>query len=171
MPKRSDTKPWERREGESVKAYEAFSIYLNLGSERSINAVASKLSKSRTLISRWSATYGWVERVAEYDTELQRQAHAQAIKKARAMSERHINIALKLQEKALDALAKTKPEDIDPKNLLAFLREATRLERESRADVVEATDTTKGEAAQESSLANVIAEAWERRNQKDEPDS
>lgn len=170
MPKHSDTQPWERREGESVKAYEAFSIYLNLGEKRSINAVALKLSKSRTLISRWSSTYGWVERVAAYDTELQRQAHAQAIKKARAMSERHISIALKLQEKALDALAKTNPEDIDPKNLLAFLREATRLERESRAEVVEATDTSKSEAAQDSSLANVIAAAWERRNQKNEPD-
>ena len=31
MPKHRDTEPWERLEGEGVKAYEAFSVYLELG--------------------------------------------------------------------------------------------------------------------------------------------
>lgn len=168
MPKYSDTKPWERLEGESVKAYEAFTTYLNLGAARSQKAVSEELSKSRQLIGRWSATYKWVERTAAYDADIQQKAHADAVKKARKMSERHISIALKLQEKALAALAETDPKDIDPKNLLAFLREATKLERENRVDIVEATDTTKAEDNQDSSLADVIADAWERRRQKSE---
>lgn len=92
MPKHRDTEPWERLEGEGVKAYEAFSVYLELGEERSIRAVAKQLNKSTTLIGRWSRTYQWVERTAAYDVDIQRKAHAQAVKKRRKMADRHISI-------------------------------------------------------------------------------
>lgn len=170
MPKRSDTKPWEQQQGESAKAFEAFKVYLDMGSDRSIRAVGEKLSKSSTLMARWSSTHGWVERVAAYDADLRRQAHDQAVKSARKMSERHIKLALQLQETAIKALSKMKPEDLDPKNLIAFVREATKLERENRTDIVQATDPNKGEAAGQSSLADVITQAWERRQNQDEPD-
>ena len=169
MPKHSDSKPWERQEGEGVKAFEAFLIYLNMGTERSQQAVANELSKSRQLLARWSAAYRWVERAAAFDDDVLRRAHAEAVKKARKMSDRHIGIALKMQEKALAALEKMKPEEIDPKNLVAFVREATKLERENRTEVVRETDPDKGEGVKSSSLADVIAEAWERRRQN-EPD-
>ena len=137
MPRRSDTKPWERQEGESAKAFEAFNVYLEMGADRSVRAVGQKCSKSVSLIMRWSATYGWVERAAAYDDDLQRKAHAQAAKKARKMTDRHINIALKMQEKALMALEQMDPADIDPKNLIAMLREATKLEQEMRTAAVD----------------------------------
>jgi hypothetical protein len=79
------------------------------------------------------------------------------------MADRHIRTALKLQEKALEALEKTRAEDIDPKTLLAFIREATRLERDTRAEVVRSTDPHKDEEKSGTGLADVIAEAWERR--------
>lgn len=170
MPKRSDTKPWERQEGESVKAYEAFQCYLNLGETRSQRLVSEQLSKSRQLISRWSANYQWVERVAAYENDLQRQAHAEAVKKARQMADRHISIAMKMQQKALQALKEMDPRDIDPKNLVAFIREATKLERENRTEIVKDTNPDTGVEAASSSLADVISEAWERRRQQNEPD-
>ena len=170
MPKRSDTKPWERQEGESVKAYEAFQCYLNLGETRSQRLVSEQLSKSRQLISRWSANYQWVERVAAYENDLQRQAHAEAFKKARQMADRHISIAMKMQQKALQALKEMDPRDIDPKNLVAFIREATKLERENRTEIVKDTNPDTGAEAASSSLADVISEAWERRRQQNEPD-
>ena len=34
MLKHRDTEPWERLEGEGVKAYEAFSVYLELGEDK-----------------------------------------------------------------------------------------------------------------------------------------
>jgi hypothetical protein len=170
MPKRSDTKPWERQEGESVKAYEAFQCYLNLGETRSQRLVSEQLSKSRQLISRWSANYQWVERVAAYENDLQRQAHAEAVKKARQMADRHISIAMKMQQKALQALKEMDPRDIDPKNLVAFIREATKLERENRTEIVKDTNPATGAEAASSSLADVISEAWERRRQQNEPD-
>ena len=137
MPKRNDTKPWERQEGESVKAFEAFTVYLEMGDERSIREVAQRLAKSRTLIGRWSVTYQWVERVAAFDADVQRKAHAKAVQKRRNMVDRHISIALKMQEKALMALEQMDPADIDPKNLIAMLREATKLEQEMRTAAVD----------------------------------
>ena len=137
MPKRNDTKPWERQEGESVKAFEAFTVYLEMGDERSIREVAQRLAKSRTLIGRWSVTYQWGERVAAFDADVQRKAHAKAVKKRRNMVDRHISIALKMQEKALMALEQMDPADIDPKNLIAMLREATKLEQEMRTAAVD----------------------------------
>lgn len=136
MSKRG-VKPWERQEGESVKAFEAFTVYLEMGDERSIREVAQRLAKSRTLIGRWSVTYQWVERVAAFDADVQRKAHAKAVKKRRNMVDRHISIALKMQEKALMALEQMDPADIDPKNLIAMLREATKLEQEMRTAAVD----------------------------------
>ena len=137
MPKRNDTKPWERQEGESVKAFEAFTVYLEMGDERSLRAVGQRLGKSRALMERWSRTYQWVERVASYDADVQRKAHAKAVDKRRKMVDRHISIALKMQEKALKALEQMDPADIDPKNLIAMLREATKLEQEMRTVAVD----------------------------------
>lgn len=101
MPKHRDTEPWERLEGEGVKAYEAFSVYLELGEERSIRAVAKQLNKSTTLIGRWSRTYQWVERTAAYDVDVQRKAHAQAVKKRRKMADRHISIGPEIAGKGV----------------------------------------------------------------------
>ena len=137
MPKRNDTKPWERQEGESIKAFEAFTVYLEMGDERSLRAVGQRLGKSRALIERWSRTYQWVERVASYDADVQRKAHAKAVDKRRKMVDRHISIALKMQEKALKALEQMDPADIDPKTLIAMLREATKLEQEMRTVAVD----------------------------------
>lgn len=53
MPKWTD-KPWERQKGESAQAYEAFVTYRDMGSERSLQAVSQRLSKSIPLIKRWS---------------------------------------------------------------------------------------------------------------------
>ena len=108
-----------------------------MGDERSIREVAQRLAKSRTLIGRWSVTYQWVERVAAFDADVQRKAHAKAVKKRRNMVDRHISIALKMQEKALMALEQMDPADIDPKNLIAMLREATKLEQEMRTAAVD----------------------------------
>lgn len=171
MPKRSETKLWERREKEGVKPYEAFAIYRDMGEKRTLQAVADKLQKSYTLIRRWKDTWEWEERVRAYDNNLQKEAHAEAVKKARKMADRHIGIALKLQTKAMEALEKMDAEDIDPKNLVAIIREATRLERENRQDVIFMTDPDKEKESSSESLADAISEAWERRRQIDEHDN
>ena len=69
---------WDRRENESAPAYEALMTYLEGGLDRSVNAVSRKLSKSRTLISRWSFTHEWVERARSWDADIERKRLAEA---------------------------------------------------------------------------------------------
>lgn len=154
MPKSSDAKPWERQDGESAKAYQAFCKYLDMGEKRSIRAVAQQLGKSATLMARWSSTWHWPDRVAEYEADLRRKAYKKAQNDAEKMAKRHINIALKMQEKALAALNATKPEYIQVRDMITLLREATKLERDSRVDVETRTAPLRSEQEVEDDLVN-----------------
>ena len=136
MSKHSDSKPWERRKGESAQAFEAFSIYLEMGAERSLRAVCQKCTKSIPLIKRWSATHKWVERAADYDAELHRKAYAAAVRRNRKMIDRNIRTALQMQEKALLALEELDPADLSPRDMLTMLRDAMKLEWESRSALI-----------------------------------
>jgi hypothetical protein len=59
--------PWERLPHESVAAFSAFEMYRRMGRDRSLRAVAQELTKSSTLIKRWSARNGWLDRVQAFD--------------------------------------------------------------------------------------------------------
>ena len=123
MPKRQepDIAPWEQQPGESAKAFEAFAIYRDMGVERSVRKVTQRLNKSLTLIGKWSSRYNWPERARAYDRDLDRQAHAQAVRDVRSMTNRHIRITMQLQAKALEALEQLNVATLSPKMQLAFL--------------------------------------------------
>jgi hypothetical protein len=80
--------PWERQPNESAKAFQAFDLYLQRGTERSIRKVAAELNKSVALCARWSRRHGWVERAREYDVFL-------AAEKARALVAREVDSRLR----------------------------------------------------------------------------
>jgi hypothetical protein len=61
---------FEQQPKESNKAFAAFSVYLNLGPERSLAAVARQLAKSEQLLKRWSARYDWPARVQAHAAHL-----------------------------------------------------------------------------------------------------
>ena len=134
MPKRQepDIAPWEQQPGESAKAFEAFAIYRDMGVERSVRKVTQRLNKSLTLIGKWSSRYNWPERARAYDRDLDRQAHAQAVRDVRSMTNRHIRIAMQVQAKALEALEQLNVATLSPKMQLAFLAKATEIERMNR---------------------------------------
>ena len=134
MPKRHepDIAPWEQQPGESAKAFEAFAIYRDMSADRSVRKVTQRLNKSLTLIGKWSSRYNWPERARAYDRDLDRQAHAQAVRDVRSMTNRHIRIAMQLQAKALEALEQLNVATLSPKMQLAFLAKATEIERMNR---------------------------------------
>lgn len=128
----NETEPWERRTGESGPAFAAFSEYCEMGDARSIRSVAAKIGKSTTLIGGWSSRHEWVERARAYDNHLCRQRTARARAEQRRMDKRHIDIADKLQRRALDALDALDPDAVETRDIIEMLRLATELERMSR---------------------------------------
>lgn len=58
---------WERQELETAKAYAAFCCYRDLGKCRSLEKVSQELTKSVSLIRRWSSDWNWVKRSEAYD--------------------------------------------------------------------------------------------------------
>lgn len=60
--------PWDRQPGETSKAYEAFSIYRDMGANRTVRGTAEALTKSEQLIKGWSGKNNWVDRAAAYDS-------------------------------------------------------------------------------------------------------
>ena len=62
--------PFEQQPNESAKAFAAFSLYLNLGPQRSLDAVSQRSAKSIPLLKRWSRKYDWSDRVAAHAAHL-----------------------------------------------------------------------------------------------------
>jgi len=78
---------FEQQPRESDKAFAAFSLYLSLGPQRSLAAVARKLAKSEQLIKRWSTRFDWPARVQAHAAHLalaEREA-AEALARARGV--------------------------------------------------------------------------------------
>ncbi len=96
--------PGERRAGESAPAFEAFALYRDLGPSRSINLVGRELSKSASLIGRWSAKWRWIERVDEWDRHQDERRRAAESAAVDEMSHRHAD-AVQVQIEALVAPA------------------------------------------------------------------
>ncbi len=158
--------PWERQQGESSPAFQAFSTYLDMGEKRSIRAVSQQLGKSKTLIDRWSRNNGWVERVRAYENDLRKKEFAEAQKAMQKMHKRQIDTAMLLQKKAVEALAKLDPEHIPPKDIIRFISEGTKIEKQTRA---EALGGGPGEAGGgQSSFADTIIAAYKRRMESDD---
>lgn len=68
---------FEQQPKETAKAFAAFSLYLNMGPQRSLEGVRVRCGKSARLIQRWSSRWRWAERVdahAEHLATVEREA-------------------------------------------------------------------------------------------------
>jgi prophage DNA circulation protein len=123
----------EQLPNESAKAYAAFVAYAEMGSQRSQEAVSQQLSKSRQIISRWSAQHRWQERVRQYDAAVLEEHNAALRAKRNQEIERLRQDAL-LDAKTLRQLGRglsarlgetikdMKAGDIEPKHVASLLR-------------------------------------------------
>ncbi|HXY88683.1 MAG TPA: hypothetical protein VEG44_09605 [Candidatus Acidoferrales bacterium] len=58
-------KPWQRLPDETVTAYRAFCIFLNLGSQRSLSNVAQEIDGRTTrtgILKAWAVRFDWTAR-------------------------------------------------------------------------------------------------------------
>ncbi len=72
------TKTYNRQDGETTKAYTAFTTYRDMGSSRSLDRVEEKIYGTQighkrgtnlTSLKRWSREWNWVERCRDYDLD------------------------------------------------------------------------------------------------------
>lgn len=148
MAKANRPDPWDRLQDEGVRAYEAFCVYRDMGTQRSLSKVAEKLQKSETLMGRWSGNHNWVKRAAAWDDEQERIereiAQKEQAKAIRDMRKRHADIATAMIVKAARALARIPEDEIKPGDVSRMVDVASKLERISRGDVGEVIEERDG---------------------------
>lgn len=84
---------WEKRRGESAPAFHAFALYRDLGPQRSIQKVATELSKSMPLLKGWSKKHDWVDRADKYDVYADNRRREMTEENWRIANHRHQVIA------------------------------------------------------------------------------
>lgn len=139
---------WERLEKETTKQYEAFCVYRDMGSDRSLRAVGERMGKSEGLMERWSSKNQWVDRATAWDDEQERIereiAQKEQIKAIRDMRKRQAESGYALQIKGLKGLEKILLEDLSAQDIVKMLVEGAKLERIGRGDVGEVVEERDG---------------------------
>lgn len=131
---------WERQPGETAKAFYAFTLYRDIGYERSITKVAQLYNAKkqlRALVGRWSSKNNWVERARAYDEHLDELGTKQQEENIRKMQKRHITLSMALQQKAAEKLKDLKPEDMRVLDAIKAIIEGAKLERLTRGEPTE----------------------------------
>jgi len=131
---------WERQEGESAPAFQAFAAYRDMGAERSLAKVAQKLGKSKALMERWSRRWRWGARADAWDDETDRRTCRELQKGIAEMRRNHVGIAKAMLVKALQALQKIPTDEISPRDVSNMVDVAAKLERLSRGEATERTE-------------------------------
>lgn len=139
---------WERQPGEGAKPWEAFVIYRDLGTERTLQKVSKQLKKSMAMIGRWSSDWNWRERAAAWDGEQDKLARADQVKEIAEMRRLQAARGAKMQEKAMEALEQMEIEKLSPADVVRLMAEGAKLERLGRGDVGEVIEQRDGGEAE-----------------------
>ncbi|GGU50408.1 hypothetical protein [Streptomyces lavendofoliae] len=125
--------PWEPQPDESAPAFEAFTIYRDLGPLRSATKTARQLGKSPSLMQRWAIRHTWSTRARAWDTEQDRLWRQQQNTTRRDMARRHARIAVAVQAKVVARLQALDPQELSPHELMRWLNTAVSIERHAYA--------------------------------------
>ena len=87
--------------------------------------------KSRQLLSRWSATWSWVERAQAWDNHQEIKRLEARIEEKQKMDEQHLKIVRAMRSKIIDALTKMEADVLarDVREMRSWISEFIRLER------------------------------------------
>ena len=133
--------PWERQPNESERAFEAFTVYRDMGAERSYAKSGKKLGKSKTIIERWGRVYRWAERIEAWTDEQDRLTREALIKGITAMRKNHTDVAYEMLQKARAALQSLPLEEMTMTDVARAVDVASKLERLSRGEPTERTES------------------------------
>lgn len=152
--------PYEKREDESLEAFEAFAIYRDMGAERSQSKVAAQLGKAVQLMARWSSGNKWTKRCHAYDREMDRREQVGKLKGVEDMRRRQTRIALELQELGaielkkmlVDARTHAKAGTLEQGLVMKLIELGSKLERLNRGEPGEIIQSNAGEPIDYSGL-------------------
>jgi len=89
---------------------EAFSLYVELGPDRSYEAVAEKYGVSKATVVRHAEKFRWQERLREAEQKAREESNKKAVDTLQAVKERQLQEARILEHRALEALKSLPPE-------------------------------------------------------------
>ncbi len=121
--------PWEIQPRETPQAFEAWSIYRDLGLDRSYAKVAKALKKSEHLISRWGKRWGWQRRVELWHRHLDRLKIEEMEKLSREAGKRHLNQSLMMQKHLIERLQSITASDLTVEDVRRWIETAVKVER------------------------------------------
>lgn len=132
-----DRLAYEKQPWESIKAWEAFVTYRDLGFERTLAKTARYLKKGEGMIAEWSARNCWKLRCEAYDMMIDRRMREQRESAMDVMLNAHgeaagamLDVATKLLLGDPDAgTSPLPPSALDPKDVPTYLRTAVEIQR------------------------------------------
>lgn len=125
--------PWDQQPRESSKQYERFLRYRDFGRMRSLTGLNKMLTEigdelTYGTIRVQSHLYRWTERAQSWDRRQDALDHERITQARREMIDRHQKLAGALTKRALTALRVLRDADLDPVDVVRFLKLATDLE-------------------------------------------
>ncbi len=130
--------PWDRRQGESARAYEAFRRFRDLGPLRTLDPLVDEAGGVRLATLReWQARQDWRDRAAAWDDAVHRLEDRRRLEELRGMHDRHQRAGRLAMAKAITALQSVKAEEIPPYAAARLLELGARLERDTLVVSVE----------------------------------
>jgi len=127
-----------------------FGLYYQLGPERSLEKLTDVLAgvglrTSLNTVKRYSADFGWQNRVIELDTKAQEQREQEHIQVIEAMNQRQSNIGVAMQGLGANGLRNLQPNLLSASEIVSLTREGARMER-----------LAQGEATSRSEIATQV---------------
>jgi len=139
-----EEKPGARLKGETLKSWESFKIYRNMGETRSLSKVAKRFpekpAKLRQL-HRWSSKYNWVERCEDWDEQQDELLRKEMQAELKLMAKRHASIAMRLQKTGLDKIQEITTKELNPTDARLLIVDGMKFERLARGEPINIEET------------------------------
>jgi len=130
--------PWDRRPGESPKAYALFLDYRNLGPyKRSLRALAAREPASNLRqMQTYSSQHDWVDRAGSWDDYLARQDQIDQVEQVHAMRRRHAALGFQMLDIAAERVRAINIEKLTVREALMLADLGIKIERQARGEAV-----------------------------------
>lgn len=122
--------PWDRRAGESARAYQTFRRFRDLGPLRDLRQLVDDDLTLKSL-RLWQTKFDWLDRSRAWDDRVHRLDDERRLEAIRGMHDRHARAGRLAMAQALAALNDVAASDIPPYAAARLLELGARLERDT----------------------------------------